>query len=142
MAFARLIRMSAPTPGIHPPAQTGRFGDHATIGLWLAVTAAAGSLLASGLVGATIGPMQLENGPLLADSGTAYTALVAGLLASQILWAALGLTALILGILTLRRSPAPDVGRRRAGAAIAVTLAAPVLSFALFLVLVVLSVAD
>ena len=89
------------------------------------LTAAAGSLLASAVAGTIVSTWDLSSSPA---NPNPLTGLAYGLLGTQLLWGALGITAFILGIVAVQR----PAGRRHGLTAIIGAIVAPLLSLLLF----------
>ncbi|SMX73315.1 hypothetical protein BANT918_00875 [Brevibacterium antiquum CNRZ 918] len=127
----------APTsPGVQPdhdrisPAGANRplLG---TVALVVTIVSAGLSLLASIVLGVTIGPMENENGYYFADTPSWYQNLAIALAGLQVLCAALGVTGLIMGIVSVATSRA----RTQGVVAIAIAALAPFVSFGIFMIL-------
>lgn len=72
--------------------------------------------MSTAVIGVTLGPMEAAHGRYLSDTPTWYRTLAWVLGASHLLWAALGITGLVMGILALsRRSGHPSTGGPGAG---------------------------
>ena len=99
--------------------------------LVIAIVAAVLSLIASIILGMTVGPMEAEYGYYFTDTPSWYGNLAVALFGLQALCAALGITGLIMGIV----SAATNRGKTQGTVAIAIAVLAPFLSFALFMVL-------
>ncbi len=118
-----------PVPGYAPVgAPSPRLGKWA---LGLTVGAAALSLIASMILGATAGPAEAANGRYFSDAPAWLTVLGTTLFALQGLCTLAGLSGLVMGII----ATAADRGRTQGIIATAVAIFAPVISFALFLIL-------
>ncbi|WP_159793011.1 hypothetical protein [Puerhibacterium puerhi] len=101
----------------------------------LAVGATVVSIPASASVGATVGPVEGAHGTVLADTPAWYSGAVSVLLALQGIAALAGLAGLVLGIVAATR--------RQVGAgvtAIVIATLAPLVSFGVFLAMVLGSV--
>jgi len=100
----------------------------------IAIIAAAGSILASIIVGAFLGPLEVKSSEGL--SGLEQGLLVACFvgLASQVVWLGLGLWALIQGIFAVTSSR----GRRQGQWAIWLAVGVPLVSFGVFVGLTLL----
>ncbi|MCM1012996.1 MULTISPECIES: hypothetical protein [unclassified Brevibacterium] len=104
------------------------------LGKWalgLTLGAAALSLIASMILGATAGPAEAANGRYFSDAPAWLTVLGTTLFALQGLCTLAGLSGLVMGII----ATATDRGRTQGIIATAVAIFTPVISFALFLVL-------
>lgn len=129
--------MSMHPPAMYPPAYppfpppttgSSRLG---LAGLWLAIVAAVGTVVASAVTGAGFWPMQESTGSVGGPSNRIF----ALLLLSHMLWGTLGILGLVFGILGLRKP-----GRRGAGiGAIVVACLAPLVSLALFVGLLIVT---
>lgn len=108
----------------------------ATAALALAVIAASATIVCSVIVGLGLGPLQTRAaiGAELAGDA-AMISVYYGLLLSNILWAIVGATGLVLGITAARQWK----NRSRAIAAIVVAVAAPIVSFAIWLLFTLLT---
>lgn len=105
-----------------------RFGK---VALVVAILAAGMSLISSIILGATIGPMEASSGYHFTDTPSWYQNLAFVLFGLQALGAALGITGLIMGIV----SAVTGRSRTQGIVAIAITILAPLVSFAVFMVL-------
>ncbi|TSI15001.1 hypothetical protein [Brevibacterium aurantiacum] len=101
------------------------------VALVLTIVAAGLSLLGSIVLGATIGPSEAEFGYYFTDAPSWYQNLAIALAGLQVLCAALGVTGLIMGIV----SAATGRSRTQGIVAIAIAIFAPLISFGAFLVL-------
>lgn len=101
------------------------------VALVTAIVAAGLSLIASIILGVTVGPMEVEYGSYFTDTPSWYRNLAIALFGLQALCAALGITGLIMGIV----SAVTGRGRTQGIVAIAITVLAPFLSFAIFIIL-------
>lgn len=101
------------------------------VALVITIIAAGLSLLASIIFGVTIGPLENEHGYFFTDTPGWFQNLVIALAGLQVLCAALGVTGLIMGIV----SAVSDRARTQGIVAIAIALLAPSISFALFMIL-------
>lgn len=117
---------SVPAPG--PGALSPRLGRAALI---LSIIAAGLSLIASAILGSTVGPMEAASGYYFSDLPSWYTGIAVGLFSVQGLCAVLGLTGLVMGIV----ATATGRGRTQGILAIAIAAFAPIISFALFVIL-------
>ncbi|GAA0037219.1 hypothetical protein JCM18882A_32110 [Brevibacterium metallidurans] len=99
--------------------------------LILSIIAAGLSLIASAILGSTVGPMEAASGYYFSDLPSWYTGIAVGLFSVQGLCAVLGLTGLVMGIV----ATATRRGRTQGILAIAIAAFAPVISFALFVIL-------
>ncbi|MCT2357190.1 hypothetical protein M3G54_02270 [Brevibacterium casei] len=111
-----------------PGALSPRLGKAALI---LSIIAAGLSLIASAILGSTVGPMEAASGYYFSDLPSWYTGIAVGLFSVQGLCAVLGLTGLVMGIV----ATATGRGRTQGILAIAIAVFAPVISFALFVIL-------
>lgn len=101
------------------------------IALVLTIIAAGLSLIASIFLGVTIGPMESDNGYFFTDTPSWYQNLAIALSGLQILCAALGVTGLIMGIV----SAVTGAARTQGIVAIAIAVLAPLVSFGIFMIL-------
>ncbi|WP_145997447.1 hypothetical protein [Brevibacterium sp. 239c] len=101
------------------------------VALGITIIAAGLSLLASITLGVTIGPVENEHGHFFTDIPSWYQNLAIALAGLQVLCAALGVTGLIMGIV----SAASDRARTQGIIAIAIAVLAPFISFGLFMIL-------
>ncbi|MBM6590715.1 hypothetical protein [Brevibacterium sp. RIT 803] len=128
----------------HPPASTNAETDldGATsaganrpqlgkVSLVLTIVAAGLSLLSSIVLGVTIGPSEAEFGDYFTDVPRWYQNLAIALAGLQVLCAALGVTGLIMGIVSAGTGRA----RTQGFVAIAIAISAPLISLGTFLVL-------
>lgn len=107
------------------PARVGR------IALTLAIIAGGVSFISSVILGVTVGPIEAADGHYFSDTPAWYRGLAIGLFGLQALCTALGITGLIMGIV----AAVTGRGRTQGIIATAIALVAPLISFALFLVL-------
>lgn len=121
--------MSLPPQQSHPSTGLG------TTSLVLALIALLGSTTASILLGTHLGTTQTELSPNFGDMPPDAQRKAFLLAGSQILWTALGVTALVTGIVAVRRRRGVQQGR--AGAVVAVL--APFLSFGAFVLAALLA---
>ena len=114
------LSASAPSPSAAPSRPRAAASTWALV---LALVALLGSVAAMAFVGLTVVPMETASGYYLTDTPAPYQAAVFTAFGTLLLWSALGIAALVLGIVALvaRR------GTARAIAAIALATAAPVL---------------
>lgn len=128
-------------PAVHRPVQTGPVDaavasgtpGSSRLGRWallLALAAAGISLIASAILGVTAGPAEAATGSYFGDDAW-YTNLGVTLFSVQALCTVAGLTGLVLGIV----AAVSDRGRTLGIIATAVSVVAPIVSFALFLIL-------
>lgn len=128
-------------PAVHRPVQTGPVDaavasgtpGSSRLGRWallLALAAAGISLVASAILGVTAGPAKAATGSYFGDDAW-YTNLGVTLFSVQALCTVAGLTGLVLGIV----AAVSDRGRTLGIIATAVAVVAPIVSFALFLIL-------
>ncbi|VEW10651.1 Uncharacterised protein [Brevibacterium casei] len=128
-------------PPLHRPVQTDPFEAAVATGtpgsprlgkaaLILALAAAGISLIASAVLGVTAGPAEAANGSYFGDDSW-YQTLGVTLFSVQAVCTIAGLTGLVLGI----AATVTDRGRTPGIIATAVAAIAPIVSFALFLVL-------
>ncbi|MCF2573511.1 hypothetical protein [Brevibacterium sp. UCMA 11754] len=101
------------------------------IALVLTIIAAGLSLIASIILGVTIGPMENDSGYFFADTPSWYQNLAIAFSGLQVLCAALGVTGLIMGIV----SAVTGTARTQGIVAIAIAVLAPFISFGIFMVL-------
>lgn len=101
------------------------------VALVITIIAAGLSLIASFILGVTIGPMEANYGHYLTDTPSFYRNLAIALAGLQVLCAALGVTGLIMGIISA------TTGRARTQGIIAIALAVlvPFISFGIFIIL-------
>ena len=99
--------------------------------LVLALIAAVLTLVASAILGATLGPTEAASGYYFADVPEWYQSLATGLVVLQVLCACVGITVIIMGIV----SAATARGRTFGIIAIAAAAIAPLLSFGTFVAL-------
>ncbi|GAA1855293.1 hypothetical protein [Brevibacterium marinum] len=99
--------------------------------LVVAIVAAGLSLISSIILGATIGPMQASSGYHFTDTPGWYQNLAFVLFGLQALGAALGITGLVMGIV----SAVTGRSRTQGIVAMTITILAPFVSFAVFMVL-------
>jgi hypothetical protein len=99
--------------------------------LVLALIAAVLTLVASAILGATLGPTEAASGYHFADVPEWYQILATGLVGLQVLCAGVGITAIIMGIV----SAVTARGRIFGIIAIAAAAIAPLLSFGMFVAL-------
>lgn len=97
----------------------------------LTIIAVGLSLIASIVLGTTIGPIEAETGRYFTDAPDWYRNLAIGLFGLQALCTALGITGLIMGIVSI----ATGRGRTQGIIASAVALVAPFISLSVFIVL-------
>ena len=101
------------------------------VALATAIVAAGLSLIASIILGVTVGPTEAEYGYYFTDAPDWYRNLAIGLFGLQALCTALGITGLIMGIVSV----ATGRGRTQGIVAVAITVLAPFISFSVFLIL-------
>ncbi|SDS23028.1 hypothetical protein SAMN04489751_1532 [Brevibacterium sandarakinum] len=128
----------------HTPASSGTETDHdgtppaganrprlGKVAMVVAIIAAGLSLIASFVLGLTLGPMEIEYGYYFTDTPSWYRNLAIALFGLQALCTAIGITGLIMGIV----SAATGRGRTQGIIAVAITVLAPFVSFAIFMIL-------
>ena len=119
---------AAPSGASSAEANHPRLGSAA---LAIAITAAGISLITSIILALTIGPMEATYGYNFSDIPTWHQNVAITLFGLQALCAALGITGLIMGIV----SAVTDRGRTQAIVATAIAVMAPFVSFGLFMTL-------
>ncbi|MCF2585985.1 hypothetical protein [Brevibacterium sp. UCMA 11752] len=130
----------SPTSPASPSAETDHNGASPTganrpllgkVALVLTIVAAGLSLLGSIVLGVTIGPSEAEFGYYFSDVPSWYQNLAIALAGLQVLCAALGVTGLIMGIV----SAASGRARTQGIVAIAIAVLVPFISFGSFMIL-------
>lgn len=92
--------MPGPPPTAAPRAQRSRSDGWSPA---LGVVALLGATIAALIIGITIVPMEAAHGRLFTDTPGTYQILVYALGATMVLWAALGVAALVTGIVSIVR---------------------------------------
>lgn len=101
------------------------------IALVLTIIAAGLSMIVSIILGVTIGPMENDSGYYFTDTPSWYQHLAIAFSGLQVLCAALGVTGLIMGIV----SAVTGAARTQGIVAIAIAVLAPFVSFGIFMIL-------
>lgn len=115
---------------------TGQSLGLGRIAMILGIVATVLSVIASGILGGTVGPMEAEYGYYLSDTPNAYSNLAIVLLSLQGICTLLGLTGLIMGIFAI----ASNRGRTQGIIASVIAVLAPVISFGVFLIVSLVAV--
>lgn len=101
------------------------------VAMVVALVAAGLSLITSLVLGLTIGPMEIEYGYYFTDTPSWYRNLAIALFGLQALCTAIGITGLIMGIV----SAATGRGRTQGIVAVSISVLAPFVSFGIFMIL-------